>query len=227
MKTLIISDIHANYQALEAVLKDVGRYDKIFFLGDVVDYGPNPKKCLNFVMNNADYSVRGNHDNALGYDTDCNSMNSFRKYSIQTRKWHKTLLNNNEIKFLRSMPKIEKLHLDNNSFLLTHASPDGDISKYLNQNEIGKELKEPYSDFVMVGHTHIQYKTSVGQTLIVNPGSVGLARDGAQACYSVYENGTIFLYRIEYDVQKTISDLMQSPLPEEIKKGLINVLLNH
>ena len=58
MKALILSDIHANYPALQAVLNNAGNYDKLIFLGDVVDYGPNPKECLNFIKNNADYYVR-------------------------------------------------------------------------------------------------------------------------------------------------------------------------
>ena len=227
LKALIISDIHANYPALKAVLDEAGQYDKLIFLGDVVDYGPNPKECLKFIMNNADYYVRGNHDNALGYDTDCNSMGSFREFSIETRKWHKTLLNNDETEFLRNMPTIEKAHLDGNSFLLAHASPQGDISKYINKDDIADEVKQPFTDFVLVGHTHIQYKTSIDHTLIVNPGSVGLARDGGQACYAIYDDGRITLHRTEYDVQKTIADLMESPLAKKIKIGLKNVLLNH
>ena len=227
MRALIISDIHGNYPALEAVLNKEGDYDKLIFLGDVVDYGPNPRECLNFIKNNADHYVRGNHDNALGYNTDCNSMGSFREYSVETRKWHKTLLSNDEIKFLRNMPTVENAHFDNNSFLLAHASPQGDISKYLNEEEIVGEIKKPFANYVLVGHTHIQYKTSMEQTLIVNPGSVGLARDGGQACYAIYENGIITLNRIEYDVGKTISDLMKSPLPVKIINGLKNVLLNH
>lgn len=226
MKALILSDIHANYPALQAILNNTGNYDKLIFLGDVVNYGPNPKECLNFVKDNADYFVRGNHDNALGYNTDCNSMSSFKAFSIETRKWHKTLLTGEEIQYLKNMPVIEKVHLDNNSFLLAHASPQGDISKYLSKEEIVNEIDNLAAEFILVGHTHIQYKTKVRSTLIVNPGSVGLARDGNQACYAIYENGIISLHRIEYDVQKTISDLMKSPLADNIKEGLKKVLLN-
>jgi len=226
MKALILSDIHANYPALQAVLNNAGNYDRLIFLGDVVDYGPNPKECLNFVKDNADYFVRGNHDNALGYNTDCNSMDSFRAFSIETGKWHKTLLTDEEIQYLKNMPVIKKVHLDNNSFLLAHASPQGDISKYLSKEEIVNEIDNLTAEFVLVGHTHIQYKTKTRSTLIVNPGSVGFARDGNQACYAFYEDGIISLHRIEYDVQKTISDLMKSPLADNIKEGLKKVLLN-
>ncbi len=226
MKTLIISDIHANYPALKAVLDKEGNYDKLIFLGDVVDYGPNPKECLNFIKENADYYVRGNHDNALGFNVDCNCMGAFREYSIASREWHKTLLDENEIKFLRNMPVIEKAHFDSKSFLLAHASPQGDISKYLSGDEIVNELDNVIAEYILVGHTHIQYEKRLDFNLIVNPGSVGLARDGGQACYAVYENGKIILNRIDYDVENTINDLMKSPLSTKVKEGLKKVLLH-
>jgi putative phosphoesterase len=226
MKVLIISDIHANYPALQAVLENAGTYDKLIFLGDVVDYGPHPKECLTFIKENADYFVRGNHDNALGYDTDCNSMGTFREFSYETRAWHKTLLDKDDIKFLRSMPLLDKAHIDGKTFFLAHASPKGDISKYLNETEIVNELNNIISEYILVGHTHIQYSKEVDESLIVNPGSVGLARDGGQACYAVYNDGIISLHRIDYDVEKTLSDLMKAPISKITKEGLKKILLN-
>jgi len=116
--------------------------------------------------------------------------------------------------------------LDDKSFLLAHASPKGDISKYLNENEIASEIDDVIAEYILVGHTHVQYKLKLEYNLIVNPGSVGLARDGGQACYAVYDNGVITLKRIDYDVEKTISDLKKAPLPENIISGLEKVLLH-
>ncbi len=225
MKVLIVSDIHANYPALQAVLNSAVDFDKLIFLGDVVDYGPHPKECLTFIKENADYYVRGNHDNALGFDTDCNCMGPFREYSIVTREWHKTLLVEDDKKFLRDMPVLDKAHLDDNSFFLAHASPQGDIYKYLGEDEIGHEIKNIFAEYILLGHTHVQYKKEIDNTLVVNPGSVGLARDGGQACYAVYENKMILLKRISYDVENTIADLMKSPLPKSTKDGLRKLLL--
>jgi len=232
MKALIISDIHANFPALQAVLNKEGSYDKLIFLGDVVDYGPHPKECVTFIKKNADYYVRGNHDNALAFNTDCNSMGTFREYSIATRKWHETLLDEDDKEFLRSMPLINKAHLpgyhagsDNNTFFLAHASPQGDISKYLNEDEIINELDDIIAEYILVGHTHIQYKKKIDYTLIVNPGSVGLSRDGGQACYATYEDGNIVLHRIDYDVEKTVSDLMKAPISNSCKEGLKKVFI--
>ena len=231
MRALIISDIHANLPALQAVLEKESSFDKLIFLGDVIDYGPNPKECLTFIKDNADYYVRGNHDHALGYNTDCNCMGKFREFSIATRKWHETLLDEDDKQFLRNMPVIDKAHLpgshadgDNNTLLLAHASPLGDISKYLNEDEIVNELDDIIAEYVLVGHTHIQYKKKIDYSLIVNPGSVGLARDGGQACYAIYDNGNISLNRIDYDTEKTIFDLMKAPIPGSCKEGLKSVL---
>jgi putative phosphoesterase len=226
MKALIISDVHANYPALQAVLERDGSYDKLIFLGDVVDYGPNPKECIKFIKENADYYVIGNHDNALGYNVDCNCMGTFRECSIATRKWHKTLLDDNDIKFLKSMPPLVNAHFDDETFLLAHASPQGDISKYLNENEITDEINNIVAEYILVGHTHVQYKKILDYNMIINPGSVGLARDGGQACYAIYENEIITLKRIEYNVEKTIYDLMTAPLSQNVKEGLKNILLH-
>ena len=149
MKTLIISDIHANLPALNAVLDKESSYDILVFLGDVVDYGPNPKECLNFVKENADYYVRGNHDNAIGYDADCNCMGTFREYSVATREWHKKLLNEDDINFLRSMPLIDKFNIQEMSFYSAHASPQGNMFKYLNQDEITGDLEGIIADYIL------------------------------------------------------------------------------
>jgi len=226
MKALIISDIHANYPALQAVLEKDGNFDKLFFLGDVVDYGPHPKECLKFIIQNANYYVRGNHDNALAFDVDCNSMAAFREYSIATREWHKSLLDEQDIKYLRNMPLLLKVILDDNDFFLAHASPEGDISKYLNEDEISSQINSITAEYILVGHTHIQYKKNIDFNMIINPGSIGLARDGGQACYAVYENGSITLKRIGYDVDRTINDLMKSPIAQSCKEGLKKILLH-
>jgi len=225
MKALILSDIHANYPALQAVLNNAGSYDKLIFLGHVIDYGPNPKECLTFIKENADYYVRGNHDNAMAFGVDCKSMGSFHDFSVATRNWHKTLLSDSDIDFLTSMPVIDKIHLDGNSFVLAHAAPNGNIFKYLGEDEIDNEVNNIIGEFILVGHTHIQYKKKIEFSLITNPGSVGLARDGGKACYAVYENGKVSLYRIDYDVEKTIFDLNKAPILDKYKKELTKILL--
>jgi len=227
MKVLILSDIHANYPALEAVLNTEKDYDKLIFLGDVVDYGPHPKECLEFIKSNADYYVIGNHDNALGNDTDCNCMGTFREYSIATREWHKTILSKEEIEFLRSMPYQENVKVEDKYLFLAHATPFGSLSKYLSEAELEDEVKWLPHEYILLGHTHIQYKKIIHNTLVLNPGSVGLSRESGKACYAIYENNGFVLKAIDYHVDKTISDLMKSPIPNNCKEGLKKILLHN
>lgn len=85
MKLLILSDIHGNWPALEAVIHAEPVFDAVAFCGDVVDYGPCLVECIRWLAYNADHLVRGNYDNALAFDLDCRCMGSFREYSLATR----------------------------------------------------------------------------------------------------------------------------------------------
>ncbi len=226
MKALLISDIHGNLPALNAVLNFVGNYDYLIFTGDIVDYGPFPVECVDFIKSNANFYVRGNHDNALAFDVDCKSMGSFREFAIKTREWHKTLINEGQKQFLGQMPLTKDFELDGKKFRLAHASPKGDLFKYLVKDDVLNEIEGIDTDFIVVGHTHFQFIQTLedGRT-VVNPGSVGLARDGGSACFAIYENGKVKLHRIKYDFNRTIKALYKAPLPESVKKGLAEVIV--
>lgn len=224
MKALILSDIHGNLPALEAVIEREKNYDLCLFLGDVVDYGPFPKECVQFLMEQMDYGVMGNHDNALANSEDCQCRGDFRTYSVETRAWHSTLIDEKEKNFLRLLPKLQCIHLNGKSVLLAHATPQGDMFRYLTDAEVENAVEQVAEEIVLLGHTHIQVQKQVDDILIVNPGSVGLARDGGQACYAVLEDGNVTLHRIPYDVEKTINALQKSPISEESKEGLSKVL---
>jgi predicted phosphodiesterase len=155
-------------------------------------------------------------------------MGSFRQFSISTRSWHKTLLTGKELNFLKKVPTLIKVHADNNAFFLAHASPQGDISKYLDSDDdIANDINSITSEYILLGHTHIQFMKKIKNSIVINPGSVGLSRDGGQASYAVYKDGQIKLKRIKYNVEKTINSLMESPIPIECKKGLRKILLNY
>jgi putative phosphoesterase len=225
MKTLILSDIHGNLPALEAVLEQEKNYEVCLFLGDVVDYGPFPNECIAFLEQEMDFGVIGNHDNALAYGVECGCRGDFKKYSEETRAWHKTLLGKSEIGFLRSLQPLNQVTIDGNSLVLAHASPQkGDLFRYLVEDEVDEALAGITAQIVLLGHTHVQFRKHVGNTLVVNPGSVGLARDGGQACYAILESGVVSLKRLAYDVNETIKALLTSPISQECKKGLSQVL---
>jgi len=227
MRTLIVSDIHGNLPALEAIVEHEKEYDACLFLGDVVDYGPFPKECIHFLVEEMDIGVIGNHDNAVAFDVDCGCRGDFKQYSVETRAWHRSLLATRELRFLQSLHPMEQTTIDGLSIVMAHATPEGDLFRYLREDEVDSAVEGITAQVVLLGHTHVQFKKRVGTSLVVNPGSVGLARDGNGACYAILEDGAIILHRISYDVEKTVKALRESPISNASKKGLENVLRGH
>jgi len=225
MKLLIVSDIHGNWPALQAVLASEPNPDAVVFCGDVVDYGPQPVECLRWLAENADHIVRGNHDNALAFDADCGCMRTFREYSFATRAWHRPMLNDGDVKILASMPLRNRFEWQGKVFRMAHATPQGHLSEYLDQSEWSSRVAGIDADFMLLGHTHIQGMATYGKITVVNPGSVGLARDHpGKACYAVYRDGQMELKRIPYDVGRTAALLRAAPLSKNVIEGLVGVL---
>jgi putative phosphoesterase len=225
MKLLILSDIHGNWPALEAVLEAEPDFDAVAFCGDVVDYGPCPVECIHWLRDHADHLVRGNHDNALAFDLDCQCMGTFREYSLATRAWHRTLVGESDREFLRGMPTLNWFEWGGKHFRMAHATPQGDIFEYLPMDQWGERVRGLDADYVLLGHTHVQGLRTFGKTNVVNPGSVGLARDGGgKACYAVFAGGEMEVKRVPYDVERTIDMLRKAPLPEQVIEGLAGVL---
>jgi len=140
MKLLILSDIHGNWPALEAVLAAEPEHEAVVFCGDVVDYGPQPVECLRWLAENADHIVRGNHDNALGFNADCRCMGGFRYYSVATRAWHRTLVSLTDREFLRKMSIRDWFDWDGKHFRIAHATPQGDLFEYLDMDKWGSRI---------------------------------------------------------------------------------------
>jgi len=225
MKLLILSDIHGNWPALQAVLQAEQSWDAVAFCGDVVDYGPNPGDCLHWIAQNAEFRVRGNHDNALAFGVDCQCMGSFREASLATRDWHRTLLAPEDVSFLRTLPTLSWFEWGGRHFRMAHATPQGDLFEYLAVNEWRERVVTLESDFVLLGHTHIQDARSYGRVTVVNPGSVGLNRDGSgKACYGVFDGQKLSLKRVPYDFRRTITALHSSPLPRPVVRRLESIL---
>ncbi|QRF75824.1 phosphodiesterase [Thermoplasmatales archaeon] len=207
MKFLIISDAHSNYSALRAAV-DSEKYDKLIFLGDAVDYGPQPVEVLDFITENADYSVMGNHDRAVAYNEDCNCSIDMHDLSEYTRREISgKLLSKQDIDKLKKMPERITVNLDGIKTLMTHASPYNSLNGYMYGSEADmvardKNLME-YS-LIMVGHTHypMYFKSR-----IINPGSVGQPRDGNwRPHYATLDTDSmkVEFRRFKYDHEKTL-----------------------
>lgn len=229
MKLLIISDIHANYEALKRLDSMETDYDHLVFLGDAVDYGPEPKECIDFIKKRAYRAVRGNHDNALAYNTDCGCSNKYKHLSLETRRYNRMLLDNEDISYLAGLPLMDRFSLGGSSFFMTHASPKGDLYRYLylqmSDDAWGSEIDGIDAGFVLLGHIHIPFVKKIGSTTIINPGSAGQPRDGdPKGSYAIWNDGVVTLKRFTYDVNKTIEEIEMSGMEKDVVEGLSAIL---
>ena len=138
------------------------QHDAVAFCGDVVDYGPQPVECLRWLRENVDHAVRGNHDNAVAFDVDCRCMGTFREYSVATRAWHRTLLDQTDYEFLRQLPTLDRFEWEGKHFRMAHATPQGDLFEYLSMDQWDDRLGGLDADFVLLGHTHVQGMRTFG-----------------------------------------------------------------
>jgi putative phosphoesterase len=229
MKILIISDIHSSYEALLAVVH-AEQADEIICLGDLVDFGPQPAECVQWVRHHVRHCVQGNHDHAMAFDVSCRSSEKFRELSEATRSMNRELLLPEQIEYLQKLPVTNKFVHDGFRFHLSHAAPDGslyksDLRPEISDDALAVELEGVDADFIFCGHTHLPMIRNIGGKVFMNPGSIGLPLDGdPRASYAIFHNGKIKLRRVKYDVGKTVEKLCESTLPAILAKQLAEIL---
>ena len=224
MKLLILSDVHANWPALEAVLGAEPEFDAVAFCGDAVGFGPRPVECLRWLRANARYAVRGNYDKAIVSNQNCRRQGTFRELGCVTRAWHRTLLDEPERAFLRGLPGLNWFEWLGRHFRVAHATPYGGLFDYVPLDDWNGRVWELAEDFVLLGHSRVQGVRRFGDLTVVNPGSVGLARDyPGEACYAVFAEDRVTLKRTPYDVDRVVRLLSQAPLDEWVFDGLVDL----
>jgi predicted phosphodiesterase len=233
MRYAIIADIHANLAAFKAVLEDIerqGGVEKIWCLGDIVGYGPDPHECIELLRQTNHVCVAGNHDwAAIGKV----STTEFNPDAAAACHWTAQQLNSADVVYLDNLPLV----IEEDDFTLVHGSPREPIWEYLISTGIAQENFTHFkSKFCLVGHSHVplifsydkdgncsakrfspNVKLALGNTrLIINPGGVGQPRDGdPQASYAIYGSETrmIRLYRVPYDIRATQDRMVKCGLP--------------
>lgn len=224
MKVVIISDLHGNYDALEALPES---YDELWVLGDLVNYGPEPKAAIDFVRDRAAVVVRGNHDHSIGYDEDPRCSPRYRQMAETTRKYTASVVSEDQKQFLRRLPLNLQISRNNTRFYLCHAKPSDPLYGYCpeDSDQWSNELGSVSADVVLVGHTHTPFLRTIGNCLLLNPGSLGQPKTGKpDACYAVWDNGRFQLKSVAYPVQETITKVKALKFPSDIEKDLITVL---
>jgi len=228
MRYLILTDIHANIDALEALHES---YDRILCLGDLVDYGPAPREAVRWIRESGAICVCGNHDVAMATGADCRSSPLSYALSVATREHFRPLMSDDALAYLRELSHRVTLWTDKAVFRLVHATPRDPTYEYLNGDAedadwisaLGDLVKE--EGWLLVGHTHKPFLRKIGSLTIVNPGSLGMPVDGdPRACYAIWQDGEVKLKRVRYDLEGAVARLHASGLPEEIANKMASVL---
>jgi len=224
VRALIISDLHANMEAVSALPSD---YDQLWVLGDLVNYGPDPAAVIQFARDHAAIVVRGNHDHAIGFDEDPRCSPRFRAMAEEMRRYTMTAVSEDDRRYLRNLPLKTTLEATGTHFLMCHAVPSDPLYEYRREDSPMWLTDEPGSsiDIELVGHTHLPFRRSLRSRLIVNPGSVGQPKHGTpEACYAIWENGRITLGSLPYDVEAVVAKLRCLPISAEVFEDLAFVL---
>jgi diadenosine tetraphosphatase ApaH/serine/threonine PP2A family protein phosphatase len=233
MRCAIVADIHANLTAFMAVLVDIkqqGKVEEIWCLGDIVGYGPEPHKCIELLRQTNHICVAGNHDLAAIGEI---STRDFNPDAATACQWTSKQLTPSDVVYIKSLPLV----IEKDDFTLVHGSPREPTWEYILSLSAAKENFAYFkSKFCLVCHSHVPLIFKLGkdgscsfshfspgvalglseERLIINPGAVGQPRDGdPRASYAIYdsESNQIELRRVHYDIAATQAKMMEHRLP--------------
>jgi diadenosine tetraphosphatase ApaH/serine/threonine PP2A family protein phosphatase len=233
VKVLVVSDVHANLVALEAVLAASGEFDAVWNLGDSIGYGPRPRESIDRMVDLfANPVLVGNHDLACIGEVDVTEFNPVAQVAS---RWTSLQLGMDHRAYLRELPAIASAE----GYTLAHGSPRSPIWEYVTSVAVATDNFECFdTDVCFIGHTHIAMYAILkegattaeihplrhGESLdlltgrfLINPGSVGQPRDrDPRAAYAVLDTGRGMLtaYRAEYDVAATQRQMALASLPD-------------
>lgn len=242
MRALVLSDIHGNLQALEAVLAAAGAVDAVWNLGDAVGYGGNPNEVIALLRARAGVNVRGNHDRVCAGLT---SAHGFNPVAAEAALWTQAALSAENLTWLKEVP-MGPVRVGG-EVSCAHGSPLDEDHYILSMRDAWVPLQRMGTALTFFGHTHVQgaflqhdadweelhpsldesgafpLRIEEGTRLLVNPGSVGQPRDrDARAAFAVYcsENATVTFRRVTYDVAGAQDAIRGAGLPERLAQRL-------
>ncbi|MDF1514870.1 MAG: metallophosphoesterase family protein [Anaerolineae bacterium] len=233
MRYAVISDIHSNLAALEAVLEDatIAGFDELICLGDLVGYGPDPNACIALIRSYPHHVIAGNHDWGTIGKADLQIFNRDARIALN---WTRAELTQEYRAYLSELKTSQPF---DDSIFLSHGSPRNPVWEYLVDTGAALSIFEDYAfALALVGHTHLplsftyeksgnvilggaDYDRPVklkGKRMILNPGSVGQPRDmNPDASYAILDtlSGQWWYRRVSYPVEETQAHMREADLP--------------
>lgn len=239
MRCLIVSDIHGNLAAFDAVLEAAAPYDQVWCLGDIVGYGPDPRECIQRLRSLPFIAVAGNHDWAVASRLDLDEFNLDAQVAVA---WTYERLSPEERDFLAQLPE----RITTAPFTLVHGSPRHPVWEYILQPSVARANFAHFdTPFCLVGHTHVPVIFALAEDgsrcyayspcsngplgltdaprMILNPGSVGQPRDGIPlAAYAILDTDamTLTFHRQPYPIEQTQRRMDEYKLPHRLSARL-------
>ena len=246
MRALILSDIHANLEALNAVLDAAPDFDALWNLGDVVGYGASPNQVIDLIRPRSQLTVRGNHDRVCCGLTSALGFNSIARAAAH---WTHDELTTDNLNWLKGLPQ-GPLQPEQAEVTCAHGSPLNEDQYILNMRDAWAPLQQMGTSITFFGHTHIQGGFSQkghdwhelrpqllrineasswtmpipeGTRHLINPGSVGQPRDcDWRAAFAIYDSEAqvIIFHRVPYDITASQGRILMAGLPERLAARL-------
>jgi predicted phosphodiesterase len=236
MRVAILTDIHANLPALEAVLEACTPYDAVWVMGDIVGYGPYPDDVVARLRKEQAVAVRGNHDAAVLGDLDTSVFNEDARLAVE---WTADRIGTSSRHWLEGLPETRV----EGDFTLVHGSPRDPLWEYLITVPLARRNLSYFdTPYAIVGHTHVPrvYRDDGGhieviaprdrsrisldeRRCILNPGGVGQPRDGdPRACAMILdtETATVEWLRVAYPVERVQARMRRAGLPPRLAERL-------
>jgi predicted phosphodiesterase len=242
MRYLILSDIHANHEALSAVLARVKRkrWDKAIVLGDVVGYGANPNQAVDRVRALKPLvAIRGNHDKVCAGIED---GEMFNRVALQAAMWTRRKLTPSNLRWLQSLP--EGPVVVDGAFAVAHGTPIDEDAYIFGEIEALNVFRQTTFPVCFFGHSHFpvifglspdaiqtvltappsfRFRLEPGMRYLVNPGSIGQPRDGNPlASFAMFDSGTrsVSVYRVPYRIERAQQKILDAGLPRPLADRL-------
>jgi diadenosine tetraphosphatase ApaH/serine/threonine PP2A family protein phosphatase len=235
----VVSDVHSNIEALDAVFASLRDDDALLCLGDIVGYGPNPNECVEKIRARATATVLGNHDVAA---IDNFGLAYFNPAAREAMRWTQSVLSAENLAWLDSLGYEFRMP----EFLLVHGAPKPNYFEYiLDKAAAARAFAATDAPIIFIGHTHIaeyyaqhpdgriehehlqhggEIALAEGVRYLINVGSIGQPRDlNPRASFGLYDSSarTVTINRVEYPIARVQEKIASAKLPDALARRLV------
>jgi putative phosphoesterase len=219
MRIVILSDIHSNLDALEAVVKTLPTYDELYCLGDIVGYGPQPNEVIEGLQQLRPTTVlMGNHD----YAVVTGDVEGFSSNAAKAVKWTRGVISEAGLGYLAALKPSARIERQGKTLALFHGSPRDPLTEYvfpgIPEFVVRSFVEMAAAEIVLLGHTHMPMMYRFDGSILANCGSVGQPRDGDRRAsfglLTIAQGDVTFeVQRVEYDIGSVAGKIIRSGLP--------------